>query len=61
MEDKGGIRVIHDLPCECPQRGVGGEPRRSINAGTDCEQVAGCDLGGLLDVILKHVLGLMAR
>ena len=38
-------------------QGVGREPRRSVYADTDW----GCELGGILDTILKRVSGLRAE
>lgn len=48
VEKRGKVRVIHDLT-------FGREPWRSVNAGTDLEQVAGCKLGGVVDAISKRI------
>ena len=61
VEEKEKIRVIHDLTFEGPSKGCGGKPMRSVNADTDWGQVPGCELGGVLDAILKRVLGLRAK
>lgn len=44
-----------------PEGGAGGEQRRSINADTAWEEVPWCELGGVLDVILKLIKGLRAK
>lgn len=37
--------------------GTGGEaPRRYVNADMDWEKVPGCELGGVLDAIMRHIL-----
>ena len=59
VEEK--IRVIHYLTFEEPRRNSWGKPMRSVNAYTDCGQVRGCELGGVLDAILKRVMWLRAE
>lgn len=43
VEEKGEIRVIHDLTFEGPQGGASGDQRRLVNAYIDRGQVPGCN------------------
>lgn len=61
VEEKEKIRVVHDLTFDGPRSGAGGEPRRSVNEATAWEQVPGYKFGGLVEVILKHIIGLRAK
>lgn len=49
-------RVIHALTFEGPRSGTGGETRWPVNAGTDWEQVPGCELRVVVNMILKHIV-----
>lgn len=61
VEEKENIHMIHDLTLKGSRNGVGGEPRRSVDVKTDWAQVLGRELGGVLDVTLKRVIGLRAN
>lgn len=51
VEEKGKIRVIHDLTFEGPRSNAGGDSRRSVNVDTDWER----------DAILQQIVGLRAN
>lgn len=48
------------MTSDSPWSSASGGPRRSVNVDTDWEQVPGCGLSGVLEAILKHMIGLSA-
>lgn len=55
VEEEGGICAIYYLALRRSAAHKEIVPRRSVNADTDWQQVSRCELGGVLDEILKRI------